>query len=1064
MITAIIEFSLKNRFLVVMGALLLLAAGVFSALHLPVDAVPDITNTQVQVNTAVPGLAPEETEKLVTYPLELALAGIQGVEEFRSLTKSGLSQVTLVFRDGTDIFRARQLVSERLVQVELPQGLSPQMSPISTGLGEILYYTLDYQKEAPQRQQPRERQLMDLRDAHDYIVKPFLRTVPGVAEINSSGGYERQLVILPKPEALADAGLTFAELANIIGQNVDNTGGGVIDRGEDRVLIRGVSKVANTEDIANLPVKFAAGVNPLKVKDLAEVGIGSNVRTGCAVENGEEAVLGTVMMLVGENSRIISKRVEEKLAELQKKLPEGLELRIQYARSEVVDRTIETVKHNLFEGAILVVAVLLLLLGNWRAAVIVALAIPLSFLFALIGMTFGGVSGNLMSLGAVDFGLIIDGAVVMVENIVRVLGERQHEFGRKLTSKERLAAVRDAGEQVGNPMFFGVLIITLVYLPILALTGIEGKMFHPMAITVMLALGGALVLALTLMPALCSLLLRGRITEKDNFIMRWSKAAYAPLLGMAWRARWLVVIAVIALLGGTVKLFLDLKQEFVPTLNEGSWTAMVYQPANTSLKTSLQRCIKTQQYLINKVPEVTRTFARIGTSEVATDPMSPGEYDLYIFYKPSTEWRKENGRPVNRDRLAELIREELAREVPEQDYDFAQPIQMRFNEMLEGSRADLAVRIFGDDYDTMEKIAGQVKAILEDLPGANNAEFETQGRVPVLEIRVDRASLLKYNVGAAEVNAAIATAMAGHTAGTLIEHNRRRDIVVRLPESLRNNPEVMKALPVRTQDGSLVALGRLAEFVEVPQVDAIGRETGHRRVGLNVDLAGGTDSEAFVKLARARIADRIKMPDGYRVDFSGQFEHLQEARARLAVVVPLALVLIFVLIHATFKSVMQTLIIYTGIPLAITGGVLALWLRDLPFSISAAIGFIALCGVAVLNGVVLISCFNQLRNEGRSADQAVNEGSLQRLRPVLMTAMVASLGFIPMAISEGAGAEVQRPLATVVIGGIISSTFLTLFLLPLLYRWAALLARPRKEVELAAREEGELLMGASAQS
>jgi cobalt-zinc-cadmium resistance protein CzcA len=1044
MISSIIEFSLRNRFLVIMGALLLLGAGVFSALHLPVDAVPDITNTQVQVNTAVAGLAPEETEKLVTYPLELALAGIQGVEEFRSLTKSGLSQVTLVFRDGTDIFRARQLVSERLVQVDLPAGMNPQMSPISTGLGEILYYTLDFTKDSARRKEPRERQLMDLRDVHDYVVKPFLRTVPGVAEVNSSGGYERQLVILPKPEALTGAGMTFGELAEIIGMNVDNAGGGVIERGADRVLIRGVSKVASAEDIANLPVKFAAAVEPIRVKDLAEVGVGSNVRTGCAVENGEEAVLGTVMMLVGENSRIISKRVEAKLAELQNKLPPGMEIRTQYARSEVVDRTVDTVKHNLFEGAVLVVVVLLLLLGNWRAALIVAMAIPLSFLFALIGMTFGGVSGNLMSLGAVDFGLIIDGAVVMVENIVRVLGERQHQLGRRLNPKERLAAVREAGDQVGSPMFFGVLIITLVYLPILALTGIEGKMFHPMAITVMLALGGALVLALTLMPALCSLLLRGDISEKDNLLMRAAKSAYEPLLGLAWRMRWGVVVIVSGLLAGTVLLFLSLKQEFVPTLNEGSWTAMVYQPANTSLKTSLDRCIKTQQYLINKVPEVTRTFARIGTSEVATDPMSPGEYDLYIFYRPQSEWRKENGRPVSRDRLAELVREELAREVPEQDYDFAQPIQMRFNEMLEGSRADLAVRIFGDDYDTMEKLAGRVKEILEGLEGTDNAEFESQGRVPVLEIRVDRSAMLKFNVEAAEVNAAITTAMAGHTAGTLIEHNRRRSIVVRLPETLRNNPETLKVLPVRTQDGGLIALGRLAEFVEVPQVDAIGRESGHRRVGLNVDLAGGTDSEAYVNAAREKIRSGIKMPEGYRVEFGGQFEHLQEARQRLAIVVPLALLLIFVLIHSAFKSVGQTLIIYTGIPLAITGGVAALWLRGLPFSISAAIGFIALCGVAVLNGVVLISCFNQLRNEGRNAASAVSEGSLQRLRPVLMTALVASLGFIPMAVSEGAGAEVQRPLATVVIGGIVSSTFLTLFLLPLLYRW--LMSSPSRAI------------------
>jgi cobalt-zinc-cadmium resistance protein CzcA len=1035
-IDAILNFSLKNRLLVIMGALLLLVAGLFSAMNLPVDAVPDITNTQVQINTAVLALAPEETEKLVTYPLELALAGIQGVEEFRSLTKSGLSQVTLVFKDGTDIYRARQLVSERLLQVELPSGLQPQMSPISTGLGEILYYTLDYTKDAPQRKLSREQQLMDLRDAHDYIVKPFLRTVPGVAEINSSGGYERQLVIQPKPDALRNAGMTFGELADIIGENVDNAGGGVVERNGDRVLIRAVSKVASAEDISNLAVKFAAAAEPLKVKDLAEVAIGSNVRTGCAVENGEEAVLGTVMMLVGENSRVISKRVEEKLGDLQKKLPAGLELRIQYARSSVVDRTIQTVEHNLFEGAILVVVVLLMLLGNWRAALIVALAIPLAFLFALIGMTFGGVSGNLMSLGAVDFGLIIDGAVVMVENIVRLLAERQHDLGRKLTPKERLEAVREAGSQVGSPMFFGVLIITLVYVPILALTGIDGKMFHPMAITVMLALGGALILSLTLMPALCSLLLRGNISEEDNLLMRAAKWVYRPSLAVAWKARWLVVTSVLGLLALSVVMLIRMPQEFVPTLNEGSWTVMVYQPANTSLQTSMQRCVKTQRYLIDKVPEVTTTFARIGTSEVATDPMSPGEYDLYIFYKAQSEWRREGGQPVSKDRLADIIREELAKEIPEQAYDFAQPIQMRFNEMLEGSRADLAVKIFGEDYDTMEKIGEELKGILEGTDGCSSAEFETEGRVPVMEIRVNRAALLKFNVGAAEVNDAIATALAGHKAGTLIEHDRRRDIVVRLPENLRNDFEVMKGLPVRARDSGLVELGRLAEFVEVPQVDAIGREDGHRRVAINVDLKGGIDAEQFVKIVQAKIAAEVKLPDNYRVDFGGQFQHLQEARARLAVVGPLALVLIFVLIHATFRSVMQTLIVYTGIPLAVTGGVFALWIRDLPFSISAAVGFIALCGVAVLNGVVLISCFNQLRNDGRSAAEAVDEGALQRLRPVLMTALVASLGFIPMAISNGAGAEVQRPLATVVIGGILSSTFLTLFLLPVLYRWA----------------------------
>ena len=1034
-ISAIIDFSLKNRLLVIIGSLILLGAGIVSALHLPIDAVPDITNTQVQINTPVPALAPEETEKLVTYTLELALSGIAGVQEFRSITKSGLSQVTLVFGDDVSIYRARQLVSERLEIVELPDGLKPEMSPITTGLGEIVYYSIDYREDSPQRKLDRKTQLMELHDLHEFVVKPFLRSTPGVAEINTTGGYERQLVIQPRPDALRDAGMTFGELATIIGDNVHNGGGGIIERGDSRVLIRGVSKVVSMEDIANLPVKFAAAAQPLKVKDLAEVVVGSDVRTGAAAENGEEAVLGTVMMLMGENSRVVSKRAEDKIKELEGRLPKDVVMRILYARSNVVDNTIATVRSNLFEGAVLVIVVLLVLLGNWRAALIVASAIPLAFLFALIGMTYGGVSGNLMSLGAVDFGLIIDGAVVMVENIVRVLGQKQHELGRPLTARERLIAVKEAADQVASPMFFGVLIITLVYIPILALSSVEGRMFHPMAITVMLALGGALVLALTLMPVLCSLLLRGRITEEDNVLIRWAKWIYSPLLRLAWNMRFILITLVLGMLAVTGGIFLSLQQEFVPTLNEGSWTAMVFQPASVSITSSLANCIKTQKYIRDKVPEITRTFARIGTSNVATDPMSPGEYDLYMFYKPQSEWRQESGHPVSRDRLAEIIRSELAVQIPEQSYQFAQPIEMRFNELMEGSRADLSVKIFGEEFDVMENIGQKVKAVLEGMAGTNEAEFETEGRVPTLEIRVNRDALLKFNVAATEVNSAIGIAMAGQTAGLLIEHDRRRDIVVRLPENLRNDVAVMKQLPVRTRDGGLIDLGKLAEFADVDQVDSIGREDGHRRVGINVDLSEGTDAERYVKDARAGIAEQITLPEGYTVDFGGQFKHLKEARIRLAIFGLLALVLIFVLIHATFRSVPQTLIIYTGIPLAITGGVVALWVRNMPFNISAAIGFIALSGVAVLNGVVLISCFNQLRNEDRDPEQAVTEGSLQRLRPVLMTALVASLGFGPMAMSIGPGAEVQRPLATVVIGGILSSTFLTLFLLPILYRW-----------------------------
>ncbi len=1034
MLAALIEFSLRQRLLVIMGALLLLSAGIWSALHLPIDAVPDITNTQVQVNTSVNALAPEEIEKLITFPLEQQLRGIQGVEEFRSITKSGLSQITLVFHDGTDVYRARQLVSERLANAELPDGVHPEMSPVSTGLGEILYYTLDYKSGTPQRQRPRKEQLMELRDVHDYVVKPFMLSIPGVAEINSSGGYDRQIVIEPRPDALMNAGLTFDELAEAVAHNLDNTGGGIIERGEERILLRGVGRVENKEAISQLPVKFAAGVEPLKVGDLAEVVIGSATRTGAATEDGEEAVLGTVMMLVGENSRTIALRVEEKLKQLQEKLPPDMETRIQYTRSAVVDRTIETVEKNLSEGAILVVVVLLLLLGNWRAAIIVALAIPLAFVFAILGMARFGVSGNLMSLGAVDFGLIIDGAVVMVENIVRVLGHRQAELGRPLNLRERTDAVRDAAQQVASPMFYGVLIIAIVYIPILALSGVEGKMFHPMAITVMLALGGALVLALTLMPTLCSLLLFGNVSEKENFLMHGVKTFYRRILGLAWSTRYGVIAGAIIVCAASVWGARKLPQEFVPTLNEGSWTAMVYQPASTNLTTSLNRCLATQKVLLADFPEVTRTFARIGTSEVATDPMAPGEYDLYIFYKDPKEWRQENGKPVSRDRLEEIVRETLDQKVGGQNFDFAQPIQMRFNEMLEGSRADLSVKIFGENFDEMERAAEEVKSALESQSGANEVAFESEGRVPVLEIRLDHGAMARLNVDAEEANATIHSTLAGYECGILLEHDRRRDIVVRLPEELRRDENVILNLPVRTRDGALITLGKVAKLETTAQVDVIGRENARRRIAINVDLLPGTDAERFVAGAKARLLEMKTLPESISVDFGGQFEHLQEARQRLTIIVPVALVVIFVLILTLFQSVKQSLVVYTGIPLAMTGGVAALWLREMPFSISAAVGFIALCGVAVLNGVMLISYFNQLRNEGFSVVDAVREGAVTRLRPVLMTALVASLGFIPMAIGTGAGAEVQRPLATVVIGGILSSTFLTLVLLPVLYR------------------------------
>jgi cobalt-zinc-cadmium resistance protein CzcA len=1036
MIDRILDFSLRQRAFVLLATAILGFAGVWAALHLPIDAVPDLTPTQVQINTEVPALAPEEIERLVTFPLETELSGVPGVSEVRSLTRFGLSQLTLIFKDGTDIYRARQLVNERLQAAleKLPAGTLPKLAPITTGLSEVFQYVVDYAPDAAHKPADRREQLMELKLVHDFTIKPLLRTVPGVAEINAMGGYEKQIVVLAKPEKLRDVNLTFEELAAVVGENVENAGGGVVDRGGEQLIIRSVGRVQTAEEIAGLPIKFAADVTPICVKDVADVGIGSKVRTGAATENGNEALVGMAMMLMGENSRIVAKRVAERIHEIQPKLPPGIVIRPVYDRSALVDRTISTVEKNLIEGAILVVVVLLALLGNWRAAFIVACAIPLSLLFAMTGMVQGRISGNLMSLGAIDFGLIIDGAVVVVENIVRQLAAKQRDLGRKLTTEERSHVVLLASKEVGNPMFFGVLIITIVYVPIFSLAGIEGKMFQPMAIAVMLCLSSALVLALTLMPVLCSFLLRGKITERDNLPMHIAKKIYAPLLQFALRQRWLVVSSALILLVLSLFIFSKLGAVFVPKLDEGSFLAMVFRKNSVSVDGALDSEKKVETILLERVPEIERVFSRIGTSEVATDPMPPSQTDLYIFYKPPGQWRIENGHRLSKDDLAKSMIEEIEKEVPGHEILMAQPIEMRFNELLEGVRADIAVKVFGDDYDELEKIAGEVKELLEKIPGAGEVEFEASGRVPMLEVRVNRDALRKVNLHAADVNKAVATAMAGHTVGSVIEANRRVDLVVRMPESYRENLDELRNLPVRIGENGMLPLGKLTDFKTTESVDPIRRDSGQRRAAIMVNLRG-RDVESFVREAQQKLKSEIKLPDGYSLEFGGAFENLQRARARLAVVVPTALALIFVLVFMASGSLRQTLVIYTGIPLAATGGVLALWLRELPFSISAGVGFIALSGVAVLNGLVMISYFNQLREQGMNVSEAVVEGALTRLRPVLMTALVASFGFVPMAISTTAGAEVQRPLATVVIGGILSSTFLTLVLLPVLYEW-----------------------------
>ena len=1046
MLNYLLDFAMRQRVAVLLATLVLLGVGTWAMLRLPIDAVPDITNPQVQINTAVPALAPEEVEKLVSFPIESEMAGLPDMVELRSLSKFGLSQVTMTFKDGVDLYRTRQLVTERLQGVldELPPGLSPKLAPIATGLGEIFYFTLDYTPEATDKPKTREEQLMALRQIQEYTVKPLLRGTQGVAEVNTSGGYERQLVIQPDPAKLAATGLSLDSLAEIVEQNTANAGGGYVEIGGEQLIVRAPTRVTSAEEIAKLPLKFGAGVKPILLSEVATVGIGSSFRTGASTHEGDEALVGAAIMLAGENTRLVAEAVRTKLEEIQEKLPPGVAIKSVYDRSELVNRTIHTVEKNLSEGAILVVVVLFLLLGNFRAAFIVALVIPLSMLMAMTGMVRMGVSGNLMSLGAVDFGLIIDGAVVMVENIVRHLGEKQHQLGRRLTVEERSREVLRSAKEVANPMFFGVLIITVVYLPILALQGIEGKMFKPMAVVVMLALGGSLVLALTLMPVLCSYFLGGNIKEKDNWLVTLVKAVYTPLLKFGLRFRWLIVLPMFALFGWSTVVFSKLGSEFIPQLDEGDFTFQLIRSSSAGLTASVDLQKQSEAVLRREFPEVRDLFSRIGTAEIASDPMGPNVSDTYVMLQPRESWRQVDGKPIAKEALGDLMRRRLLDQVPGQNILVSQPIQMRFNEIMAGSRADLLCKIYGDSYDELERLAGEVRQVINSIPGGAETEFDAIGKVPMIEIQPDREAMQKLNVHADDVNRLIETALAGGEVGTLIEGNRRTPIVVRLSESRRADLSALERLPLRTEEGGLLALGQVAKVKLVDQVNQIAREDTQRRVSVLINVRG-RDTASFVEETSKAIHERVKFPAGYYFEFGGQFKNLQEAKARLMIVVPLALALIFVLIFLSFNSLRQAALIFICVPLAVTGGIFALSLRDMPFTISAAVGFIALSGIAVLNGIMLISFINQLREEGRTLRDAVVEGTLTRLRPKLMTALVASLGFLPMALATGAGAEVQRPIATVVIGGIVTSTFLTLLVVPLLYEWLERKTKPRNQ-------------------
>ena len=1046
MFEKLIRAAIEHRWLVLLAVFGMAAIGVFNYQKLPIDAVPDITNVQVQINTQAPGYSPLETEQRVTYPIETVMAGLPNLEQTRSLSRYGLSQVTVIFKDGTDIYFARQLVNERIQEArdKLPPGITPAMGPISTGLGEIYLWTVEA-KDGAKKPDGQPYTATDLREIQDWIIKPQLRNVPGVTEINSIGGFAKEYQISPIPERLASLGVTLQDIVTALDRNNGNVGAGYIEKRGEQYLIRAPGQVKTLEDIGNVILSSAGGV-PIRVRDVAEVGIGRELRTGAATDNGREVVLGTVFMLIGQNSRTVSTAVDKKMIEVNRSLPEGVHAVTVYDRTVLVDKAINTVKKNLLEGAILVIVILFLFLGNIRAAIITATVIPLSMLFTFTGMVSYKVSANLMSLGALDFGIIIDGAVVIVENCVRRLAHAQAHYGRPLTRAERFHEVFLASKESRRPLLFGQLIIMVVYLPIFALTGVEGKMFHPMAFTVVAALVGAMILSVTFIPAAVALFIGNRVSEKENFLMVQAKRWYGPLLDrvMAAKAVVLAAAAVAVVLCGLIATRMG--SEFVPSLNEGDFAIQALRIPGTSLSQSVAMQQQLEATLKAKFPEIDRVFARTGTAEIASDPMPPNISDGYIMLKPMSEWPEPR---KSRDELLAAVQEAVGK-IPGNNYEFSQPIQLRFNELISGVRSDVAVKIFGDDMDVLNKTAEEVSSKLQKIPGASEVKVEQTTGLPMLTVNIDRQKSARYGLNVADIQDAVATAIGGREAGTLFEGDRRFDILVRLPESLRNDLESMKRLPIPLPRGSggvegrtnFIQLAEVASFELAPGPNQVSRENGKRRIVVSANVRG-RDVGSFVADAEAALA-QVKIPAGYWTSWGGTFENLQSATQRLQIVVPVSLLLVFVLLFAMFGNVKDGLLVFTGIPFALTGGILALWLRDIPMSISAAVGFIALSGVAVLNGLVMISYIRSLREEGAQLDAAIREGALTRLRPVLMTALVASLGFIPMAIATGTGAEVQRPLATVVIGGILSSTLLTLLVLPILYRLAH---RPDEELE-----------------
>jgi heavy metal efflux system protein len=1031
MIHSIVQFSVYRRWLVLFLTILIAGVGAYNVFQLNIDAVPDITNVQVQINTEAEGYSPLEVEQRITYSVENAMAGLPNLDYTRSLSRYGLSQVTVVFEEDTDIYLARQLINERLqgIRSELPVGIEPQMGPIATGLGEVFTYSVRAKPDVF-KADGSTYTAEDLRTIQDWIIRPQMVKVPGVTEINSIGGYEREYQVAPDPAKLLAYKVSLAELSEALIRNNQNAGAGYIERNGEQWLVRSPGQLTSLEDIRNVVITKRDDT-PIRIMDVAEVFYGKQLRTGAATQDGKETVLGTAFMLIGENSRVVARAVADRLEQVNQSLPEGIVAEAVYDRTTLVDKTLKTVQKNLFEGALLVIVVLFLLLGNIRAALITALVIPLSMLFAITGMVSNKVSGNLMSLGAIDFGLIVDGAVIVVENALRRLGLAQQRLGRLLCLQERLAEVIESTREVFNPAVFGMFIIMLVYLPIFALSGVEGKMFHPMAFTVVAALTGALIFAVTFVPAAVAVLITGRVAEQENPIMRVARWIYRPLLSLSLRLPFIIVLLATVIVSITVYYGSRLGSEFLPQLDEGDIALHALRVTGTGLEQSVAMQNQLES-VIAGFPQVKHVYSKIGTPDIATDPMPPSVADTFVILHSIEQW------PEPKLSKAEFLAElrEAVEAVPGNLYEFTQPIEMRFNELIAGVRADVALRIYGDDLETLYHLGGQTEQMLSGVTGASDVRMEQLTGLPMLSIEPQRDHLALLGLDIASLQQSIQTAIGGTSAGLIYEGDKRFRIVVRLDDEIRKNPDRLAKLPIALPDSddpdlSYVPLGEIADIKAISGPNQINRESGKRHVIISANVVD-RDLGSFIADVQQN-AQQLNLPAGYWLEYGGTFEQLESASKRLMIVVPITLLLILMLLFSVFNSLKDALLIFTGVPMALTGGLIALMLRDMPLSISAAVGFIALSGIAVLNGVVMLTFIRQLREQGMVLLEAVFEGAMQRLRPVLMTALVAGLGFLPMALNTGTGAEVQRPLATVVVGGIISSTLLTLLVLPALY-------------------------------